>query len=438
MDLLCRAYANASDDDEEEKDPHPIFPAKKRRLDGRSLHHVPFSQTNRQGFLSSGEPGQVPLVAGRYVSKRERAIFSATSMPTDSLPPVITPPGSSHLSNVGTLSDADLPSVLKSLLKNRGKSYAHGNNTSGNFSLTFKGHSKAINSIQWSYNHGHLLASAGMDHSVLVWNVWSKAQKKVCTFSHHKAAVTDVRWCSQGLCLLSCGYDCSSRLIDVEKGVEKQQFKEDQVVQSIKLHTTNSNLFLSGGSKGFLRLWDMRAKKAVHEYLKHLGPILDVEFSVDGKNFIASTDTSRSNISENTIIIWDVSRQIPLSNQVYAEAFTCPCIRYHPSDSCFVAQSNGNYIAIFSAKSPFRLDRYRRYESHGVWGFPIKCNFSLDGKEIVTGSSDGSIYFYDYTSSELIRKIKAFEEPCVDVAFHPSVPNLVAACSWDGEISVFD
>ncbi|KAK8945445.1 hypothetical protein KSP40_PGU005589 [Platanthera guangdongensis] len=121
---------------------------------------------------------------------------------------------------------------------------------------------------------------------------------------------------------------------------------------------------------------------------------------------------------------------------VYTEAFTCPCIRYHPSNTCFVAQSNGNYIAIFSTKPPFRFDVYKRFENHGVWGYPIKCNFNSDGEELASGSSDGSIYFYDYKSTKLSRKIKVFEEPCIDVAFHPSIPSVVASCSWSGEISM--
>lgn len=120
------------------------------------------------------------------------------------------------------------------------------------------------------------------------------------------------------------------------------------------------------------------------------------------------------------------------------EAFTCPCVRCHPSDPFFVAQSNGNYIAIFSSSPPFKLNKYKRYENHGVSGFPIKCNFSLDGEKLASGSSDGCIYFYDYRSSELIQKIKAYEQACIDVAFHPFLPNVIAACSWDGAVSVFE
>ncbi|KAK9025810.1 hypothetical protein V6N11_038665 [Hibiscus sabdariffa] len=82
-------------------------------------------------------------------------------------------------------------------------------------------------------------------------------QKKARGLSFHNAAVKDVKWSQQGLFVLSCGYDCSSRLIDVEKGHESKMFRDDQVVGVIKFHPDNSNLFLSGGSKGKLRLLDV-------------------------------------------------------------------------------------------------------------------------------------------------------------------------------------
>ncbi|KAL9297904.1 hypothetical protein ACSQ67_023800 [Phaseolus vulgaris] len=346
-----------------------------------------------------------------------------------------------------------------------------------------------------------------MDHTICVWNVWSRNQKKACVLNFHNAAVKDVKWSQQGHFLLSCGYDCTSRLVDVEKGMETQVFSEDQIVAVIKFHPDNSNIFLSGGSKGHIKLWDVRTGKVVHHYNRNLGPILDLEFTRNGKQFISSCDVSQTNISENAIIVWDVSREVPLSNQppapnptpqdgidinqaivlagssklgwnilsslvaiddladvsvttvaivpmplpatccchtpppaaayyhlpqVYAEAYTCPCLRLHPFDSIFVAQSNGNYVAIFTATPPYRLNKYKRYEGHVISGFPIKCNFSLDGKKLASGSSDGSIFLYDYQSSKVVKKIKAHDQACIDVAFHPIIPNVIASCSWDG------
>ncbi|XP_031738523.1 WD repeat-containing protein 25 isoform X2 [Cucumis sativus] len=383
MESLFKAYSNSSDDYDEEDEPKP------KRL---ALSSSPSKRPEREPFKfkpnlrslhcsdSNSETHERIMVPGRYVSKRERALLSSTpaSRAPDSFPnpSFQTPPA-------------------------------------------------------------HLLASAAMDHTICIWNVWSTGQKLAFKSNFHNAAVKDVQWSQQGLSVLSCGYDCASRLIDVEKGTEVGVFKEDQGVAVVKFHPNNPNLFLSGGLKGSLRMWDMRIGKMVNKYNRRLGPILDVEFTPNSNQFISSSDVSTSNSSESSIIIWDVTREVPLSYQVYMEAYTCPSVRCHPSDPAFIAQSNGGYIAIFSLNPPFKLDKYKRYESHGVSGFPIKCNFSLDAKQIISGSSDGSIYFYDYKSSLLIHKLKASEQACIDIAIHPTLPNVIASCSWNGKISVF-
>ncbi|XP_027062101.1 uncharacterized protein [Coffea arabica] len=435
MDSLLSAYSTTSDDEDESMArARPEFPAAKRAKPD-SPNPKPITTPSYRQSLSSNLPTEAEApIPGRYISKRERAALASGGLVSDPSPPslpLISP-------ELGTLSVSELPHSVLSKLRHPMKGRANLGQTPEAVTITLHGHTKPVNTVQWSRSHAHLLASAGMDHTICIWNVWSGEQKRARILNFHKAAVKDVKWSEQGLYVLSCGYDCSSRLIDVERGREAQVFKEDQVVGVVKFHPDNSNIFLSGGSKGLLKLWDVRMGRVVHEYTRSLGPVLDVEFSADGKQLISSSDESRSNLSENSIIVWDVSRQVPLSNQVYVEAYTCPCIRYHPKDPYFIAQSNGNYIAIFSSKSPFKLDKYRRYESHGVFGFPIKCNFSLGGDMVASGSSDGCIYFYDSTTSGLVRKIKAHEQACIDVSFHPAIPTVVATCSWNGEICIFD
>ncbi|KAJ0261669.1 Transducin/WD40 repeat-like superfamily protein [Hirschfeldia incana] len=444
MDLLRNSYANDSDEEPEpvidnrfsSKTAAPSLPSKKRPYpEPEERHYKPARKPNPPYGSSYPDPQTIPIpinAPGRYVSKRERSLLASLSTASDQnqSSDSIQKPSVTSPTVLGSISDSQVPRHVLSKVRTE---------MPGRMSVSLTGHTKAVTSIDWSTSHVHLLASAGLDGAVYVWNVWSSGEKKVRSFLNHNAPVKDVKWSKQGLSLLSCGYDSTSRLFDVERGVETQAFKEDQVVGVVKFHPDNLNLFLSGGLKGSLRLWDVRSNRVVHEYIvKDLGPVLDVEFMPGGKRFISSSDVSGRNISENAVIVWDVSREVPLSNQVYAEAYTCPCIKHHPRDSVFVAQSHGNYAAIFSSNPPFKLNKYKRYEGHWVAGFPIKCSFSPDGETLVSGSSDGCIYMYGYKSTELVKKLKAYEHPCVDVVYHPVLPNVIASCSWDGQVSVFE
>ncbi|KAJ4759842.1 WD repeat-containing 25 [Rhynchospora pubera] len=366
MDLLSAAYGATSDDEETDggrsnqlnptQHYYSLPPPKGQRSEilvpqcNPTPHPSP-PLTYRPHCFHPSVPAvtEPPLLPGRYISKRERERpnISASSSTLASASPV-----------VGSLLDSDSKCEVLGSLRSQGK-YAASNKVPTNLPVSLVGHKNAVNAVQWSKNYDHLLASAGMDKTIIIWNVWNTEQPKARILRFHDAAVKDVRWAPHGQSLLSCGFDRACRLLDVESGKEVKSFKEDQFVETIRFCPSNSNLFLSGGSSGSIRLWDIRNGSAVKEYMKGLGPILDLEFSRDGKQFISSSDESRSRISENCIVVWDVLRQIPLSNQVYTEAYTCPCIRYHPYNPIFVAQSNGNYIAIFTATRPFRLDKYK-------------------------------------------------------------------------------
>ena len=72
-----------------------------------------------------------------------------------------------------------------------------------------------------------------------------------------------------------------------------------------------------------------------------------------------------------------------------------------------------------------------------VSGYHIGCDFSPDGSIITSGSADGQIYFYDHHTSHMVRTLQAHSMPCMDVAFHPTLPNCVASCGWEGQVKVW-
>ena len=180
--------------------------------------------------------------------------------------------------------------------------------------------------------------------------------------------------------------------------------------------------------------------RIIRTYRDIFGQVHDLEFLNDGTTFLSTSTISRRSAIDKGIIAWDFDTGAQLSHQIYMESYTCPSICVHPSKNHFVAQSGGDYIAIFSAKPPsFRLDKTKRFQGHTVSSFKVQCSFSPDGADLITGSADGSIYIYDWSSSNVIKKIDARRQvpdafadrsgdfSCLDAKFHPLIPGVIAA-----------
>ena len=85
--------------------------------------------------------------------------------------------------------------------------------------VCLKGHVGAVNRVRWSKpEFSHLIASACMDNTVKIWNIFSPTSHCVQTFYRHTKAVKDVTWSPSGKEVLSCGYDRTARLCDIVKG----------------------------------------------------------------------------------------------------------------------------------------------------------------------------------------------------------------------------
>ncbi|XP_068016229.1 WD repeat-containing protein 25 isoform X2 [Melanerpes formicivorus] len=177
--------------------------------------------------------------------------------------------------------------------------------------------------------------------------------------------------------------------------------------------------------------------KVLRVYKAAVQQTLDILFLAEGREFLTSTDAVSRDSADRTVIAWDFQSAAKISNQIFHERYTCPSLTLHPKESVFVAQTNGNYMALFSALRPYRINKKKRYEGHKVEGFAVGCEFSPDGTLLVTGSSDGKVFFYNYHTARIIRTLSAHKEACVSAVFHPVLPSLLATCDWAGEIKIW-
>ncbi|KAM3594091.1 uncharacterized protein V6R79_002136 [Siganus canaliculatus] len=304
--------------------------------------------------------------------------------------------------------------------------------------LSLEGHQGPVNTVQWCpvQQLSHLLLSASMDKTFKVWD-GVESGRCLRVYTCHSGAVRDACWTPSGRHLLTGSFDNSAVITDVETGQQVVRLNNEFKVMCVVTHPSSPEVFLCGGYSPVVKAWDSRSCKVVKVYKAGIQQTLDILFLRSGADFITSSDCVSRDSADRTLIAWDYQTTAKVSNQIYHERYTCPSLALHPLEECFVAQTNGNYMAAFSSQQPYRMNKRRRYEGHKVEGYAVQCEFSLDGSILASGSSTGSAHFYNYHNAHLLQTLNAHSQPCLCVAQHPVLPATAATCDWAGEIKVW-
>ncbi|XP_071752937.2 WD repeat-containing protein 25 [Centroberyx gerrardi] len=304
--------------------------------------------------------------------------------------------------------------------------------------MSLGGHQGPVNTVQWCPvpHLSHLLLSASMDKTVKVWD-GAESGRCLRVYSCHSGAVRDACWTPCGRHLLTGSFDNTAMITDVQTGQQIVKVDNQFKIMCVAPHPSDREVFLCGGYSSVVKAWDSRICKVVKVYKAGIQQTLDILFLRGGVEFITSTDSVSRDSAERTLIAWDYQTTAKVSNQIYHERYTCPSLALHPLEESFVAQTNGNYMAVFSSQQPYRMNKRRRYEGHKVEGYAVRCEFSLDGTLLASGSSAGSAHFYDYHNARMLHTLQAHSQPCLCVSQHPVLPATVATCDWGGEIKVW-
>ncbi|XP_021103852.1 WD repeat-containing protein 25 [Heterocephalus glaber] len=300
------------------------------------------------------------------------------------------------------------------------------------------GHKGPVHGIQWCpvLASSQLLLSASTDKTFKVWDAVDSG-RCLQTYSLHSEAVRAAQWSPCGRRILSGGFDFALHLTDLETGTQLFSGRSDFRITTLKFYPKDHNIFLCGGFSSEIKAWDVRTGKVVRGYKATIQQTLDILFLQEGSEFLSSTDASTRDSADRTIIAWDFRTSAKISNQIFHERYTCPSLALHPREPVFLAQTNGNYLALFSAVWPYRMSRRRRYEGHKVEGYAVGCECSPCGDLLVTGSADGRVLMFSFRTASRACTLQGHTQACVGTTYHPVLPSVLGTCSWGGDIKIW-
>lgn len=295
---------------------------------------------------------------------------------------------------------------------------------------------------------GQVLASAGFDRKIMLWNVYGECENWV-TLTGHTGAILDMKWNSTGDYLLTGGTDKSVCLWDVQTCTRLKKFKgHQQFVNSVDVaRDEKQNIICSSSDDQTVKVWDRRKKNEVMSFQS--------PYQVLACTFNESAEMIVSAGVDNVLKMWDMRKPSSSSSSkggkgdmdtgeddkvavvtIRGHTDTVTGLRLSPDGNYVASNSMDNTIRIWDIRPFVTQDRCVNVlhgHSHNFEKNLLKVAWSPDGQLITAGSADKFVYVWDLASSKIEFKLPGHIGSVNDVDFHPDEP-IVASGSSDKKI----
>ena len=284
-------------------------------------------------------------------------------------------------------------------------------------------HGGSVYSVAYSPVNSSLIASAGQDHTIKLWDL---EQGEVEILGTHKEIVNSIAFSPNGKHIISGSDDYTIKLWDVsdKRHLSTLSHVTDQNRSQVKAVTfaPDGQKFVSTGLH--VKIWDIHTLREITT-IRHRNWILAVTFSTDSK-YLAMGDAGGQITVRNLQTQQDVAQfrgdddsisalKFSPDDQFLASggfngsvklwklpnwlligtlptALTVTALSFSP-DSSILASTDYEAVNLWTTRTGEQLTTLLGHE-----GWVFSADFSPDGKHLTSGGSDGTLRLWDITS----------------------------------------
>jgi WD40 repeat protein/serine/threonine protein kinase len=283
----------------------------------------------------------------------------------------------------------------------------------------------AVNGVAFSPN-GEILASAGGDGAIRIWN--SKTGKVIQEFkgTHDKGACS-VAFHPDGQHFASSGADGLVKIWDLSTGLEVFSERCDALRTFGAAYTVafcpTDGRYLAAGSGGTVTLWNWMIRKPHHKLEGHEHNSIPVAFSRDGRSL--ATGGGRQGQ-----YIWDTETGKPLRTW-NAHHLPVSALAFSPDGKRLATASVDRSVKLWDAATGEML----KVLPHT--GNVLGVAFTPDGARLASTGEDKTVRIWEGTTGREVLGLRGQTDSIGCVAFSPDGWRLASA-SLDGTICVWD
>ncbi len=281
--------------------------------------------------------------------------------------------------------------------------------------------------------NGYILASAGQDWEISIWDLRTKQKIKV--LKGHQDNVNDCQFSPDGKRLISASSDNSIRVWDLSSGTSIFTLQDHRETVETCSYSPNGKFFVSAGNDNNIIIYNAQDAEKIVTLTGHLGRVLTCQFAADNTHLVSVGE-------DNKLKLWNKDARKKQNPTTLSEKGSfIYSLSLNPENSLISAgikPISGPKLWDFQTRRPYKTPKPTK-ENIPFQGHILAtrhCEFLPSRNEVTSASIDGTVIIWDLESGKEKKRIWAHDK-CNDGKLSPD-KSMLATCGEDGKVILWD